>query len=341
MENEPEYNLSTDIISTVIMYGVIIVVFIIVKSSIKIVHHAEVMIVERFGKFHRTLTPGLHWLVPFVDCPRTVNWRYLEVNSNNADAHVVMIQTDRIDMREHVIDFGRQSVITKDTVTMEIDALVYFRVTDPRIAVFKIENLPDAIELLTQATLRNIIANMTLDDTFSSRDHINANLLSILRPDAERWGVSITRVEIFNINPPQLIKLAMENQIKAERERRSHVLVADGNRESTIVKSRGDAARIVLLAEGQRSVDLVRAAGEARAKMLLAEAESKGIEYMQTACQDTGIRSVDYLIAIQYLNSIMSTNASCKNSKVVLIPSKTIVGVNDIIAMNTTLKAKI
>lgn len=338
---EEENDQFADIIATIFLYGVIIAAFIVIKSTIKIVHHAEVLIVERFGKFHRTLTPGLHWLIPFVDCPRTVNWRYLEVKSNNPEAQVMLIQTNRIDMREHVIDFGRQSVITKDTVTMNIDALVYFRVTDPRIAVFKIENLPDAIELLTQSTLRNIIANMTLDDTFSSRDHINANLLSILRPDAERWGVSITRVEIFNINPPENIKLAMENQIKAERERRSHVLVADGNRESTIVKSRGDAARIVLLAEGQRSVDMVRATGEARAKMLFAEAESKSIECMQAACQNTGIRSVDYLIALQYLNSIMSVNKpGSESSKVVLIPSKTIVGVNDVIAMNTTLKAK-
>jgi regulator of protease activity HflC (stomatin/prohibitin superfamily) len=336
-----ENDQNVDIIATILLYVVLIAAFVLVKSTIKIVHHAEVMIVERFGKFHRTLTPGLYLLIPFVDCPRTVNWRYLEVKSNNSSAQVVLIKTDRIDMREHVIDFGKQSVITKDTVTMDIDALVYFRITDPRIAVFKIENLPDAIELLTQATLRNIIANMTLDDTFSSRDHINASLLTILRPDAERWGVSITRVEIFNINPPQTIKHAMENQIRAERERRSNVLVADGNRESTIVKSRGDAAHIVLLAEGQRAVDMVQATGKAKAKMLYAEAESKSVEYMQAACQSTGIRSVDYLIAIQYLNSIKSvTNFNSDNSKVVLIPSNTIVGVHDVIAMNTTLKAK-
>lgn len=152
--------------------------------------------------------------------------------------------TDRIDTREHVLDFGRQHVITKDTVQLDIDALVYFRITDPRVAVFKIQNVPDAIELLTQATLRNVIAQMTLDDTFSSREQINAELLSKVQRDAERWGVTITRVEIFNILPPHDIRSAMENQIKSERERRSTVLQADGERESAVIRSRGDAARV-------------------------------------------------------------------------------------------------
>lgn len=217
----------------------------IIKATVKIVHHAEVMVVERFGKYKTTLKPGLHFLIPYVDVPRVIDWRYVQVPPNGTQPQVVRKVTDRIDMREHILDFGKQNVITKDTVPMEIDALVYYRITDAELAVFKIQNLPDAIELLTQSTLRNIIADMNLDDTFSSREEISAILREKTAGDAERWGVTIIRVEIMNIDPPGDIKQAMEKQIQEERERRSTVLQADGQRESSIVRSRGDAAKII------------------------------------------------------------------------------------------------
>eukprot|EP00501_MAST-03F_sp_TOSAG23-6_P001953 GSMAST32.ASY1.ANO1.2037.1 assembled CDS len=169
-----------------------------INAGIKVVRVAEVMVVERFGKYRTTLAPGVHWLFPYIDTPRRLNWRYLNVSHNNPTALVKSVKTERICMREHVIDFGKQHVITKDTVQMQIDALVYFRVADPLLAVFNIQNLPDAVELLTKSTLRNIIASMTLDDTFSSREKINGELLGKIKADAERWGVTITRVEIFN-----------------------------------------------------------------------------------------------------------------------------------------------
>lgn len=246
---------------------------------------------------------------------------------------MVSTQTDRIDMREHVIDFGRQHVITRDTVQITMDALVYFRVTDPRVAVFQIQNLPDAVELLTQATLRNIVAQMTLDDTFSSREAINTELLSKIQRDSERWGVTITRVEIFNIEPPYDIKAAMENQIRAERERRSTVLRADGTRESAIIKSRGEAAQVVLSAEGARSAELLRAKGNAEAKILLADAEAKCVRAIKEAVGDQ-VRAVDYLAAVEYLNSLRNLTAQ-GDSTVTLVPVEAVDGVDTLVQLNT------
>lgn len=211
-------------IFVVVFVVFLIAIIVVVHYMVKIVHHAEVMVIERFGKYRTTLSPGLHIIVPFVDVPRKVHWRYVDAKVGSSETVVKSIITDRIDMREHVIDFGRQNVITKDTVQIQIDALVYFMIADPRLAVFNIQNLPDAIELLTQSTLRNIIAHLSLDDTFSSRERINEELLQAIVRDAERWGVVITRVEVKEILPPRDIKSTMEAQIIAERERRSMVL---------------------------------------------------------------------------------------------------------------------
>lgn len=320
------------VIITVLVVTYLVVWFF--RTAIKVIHHAEVMIIERLGRYKTTLKPGLYWVWPIIESPRVINWRYLNARNNSAKADVVSVTRDRVDMREHVIDFSPQHVITKDTVQFEIDALVYFRVTDARVAVFNIQNLPDAVELLTQATLRNIVAQMTLDDTFSSREAINTELLGKIQRDAERWGVTITRVEIFNIDPPRDIKSAMENQIRAERFRRSTVLQADGQRESAVIKSRGDAARMVLSAEGARSAALLRAKGDADAKRLLAEAEASAIKLVRDSCGDA-VRAVDYLTAVEYLNAIRNmTYNSGKKDKVVLVPVEAINGLEEFFRLN-------
>mmetsp|Transcript_158744 Transcript_158744/g.385588 ORF Transcript_158744/g.385588 Transcript_158744/m.385588 type:complete len:338 (+) Transcript_158744:235-1248(+) len=304
------------------------------KKAIRTVRHAEVMIVERLGKYKTTLKPGLHWLWPVIESPRHINWRYLDARNNSSEAKVVSTVTDRVDMREHVIDFGRQPVITKDTVQVQIDALVYFRITDPRVAVFHVQNLPDAVELLTQATLRNIVAQMTLDDTFSSREVINGQLLSKIQRDSERWGVTITRVEIFNIIAPWDIKDAMENQIRAERERRSTVLRADGTRESAVIKSRGEAARVVLSAEGTRAATIARAQGDATAKKLVAAAEAECIAAVRAACGES-VRATDYLASVEYLNAMRNMTVSKHDSEVVLVPLEAMDGIDQLVKLNT------
>lgn len=302
--------------------------------SVRVVNHAEVIIIERFGSYKETLMPGLHFVVPLVEQVRQIDWRYL--SSSYSVAEIYNIRTERIDCREHVIDFGRQHVITMDTVQIDIDALVYFRIIDPRLAVFKIQNIPDAVEFVTQATLRNIIANMTLDDTFSSRDTINAELLLRVKPDVERWGVAITRVEIFNIIPPSDIKAAMELQIRAERTRRSEVLRADGERESRIVNSRGDAAKMVLAAEGERASVMLRAKGQAEAKLLESRAEAASMQAIRGALADSNVRAVDYLVAFQYLNLLHELTSRGGASEVVLLPVETFTGIEQIVKLNTS-----
>lgn len=311
----------------IVIVAVLVITFFLVwfiATGFKRVRHAEVMIIERLGKYKCTLKPGCHWTWPIIESPREINWRVMEASWNASSAHVKAYKTDRIDMREHVIDFGKQYVITKDTVRIEIDALVYFRITDPRVAVFRVNNLPDAVELLTQATLRDIIAQMTLDDTFSSREQINTLLLSQVQRDAERWGITITRVEIFNIMPPPDIARAMENQIKSERERRSVVLRADGSRESEVIRSRGEAAQTVLTAEGERASEVLRAKGIAEAKKLLAQAEAISLSQIRQAVSTFGNRGVDYLAAVEYLSSLGQMASSNTPVDLVMVPHDTI-----------------
>jgi len=333
-----------DVAGLIIFYiffvALLICLLIYLKMSVQIVKHAEVMIIERFGKYKDTLKPGLHFLIPFVDSPRKIHWRYLDVNYGSGSLSVVNMVTSRIDMREHVIDFGRQHVITKDTVQIEIDALVYYQITDPELAVFKIQNLPDAIELLTQTTLRNIIAHMTLDDTFSSREIINAQLKESTCGDAERWGVTITRVEIMNILPPADIKDAMEKQIKEERERRSTVLQADGERESAIIRSKGDAAQVILYAEGEKTAKIQRAKGIAESKLLLASAEVESIKSIQESMKGSQAKSIDYMVANQYLNSLNRMTGG-KTSKVFLVPSNTLDTIEEIMKTQQKLQTKL
>jgi len=325
------------VVDVVVFYVVLFVVFLFLVSTgrrwIKIVRHSEVMIIERWGKYHKTLTPGCHLIVPWIDNPRTVHWRYLTVD--NTVPVIQKIATDRVDLREHVIDFDRRHVITKDTVQISIDALVYYRITDPRLAVYAVQNLPDAIELLTQSTLRNCIASLTLDETFSSRDAINAMLLSAIHRDSARWGCSILRCEIVNILPPDDIKQAMERQIKEERDRRSTVIMADGERESAIIRSRGAAAQMVLDAEADKTSAVQRAKGEATALMLQAEAEAASIASIQKPLEGSGLAAADYSSGTEYVSIIKNLsslsasghalqNSGVQASEVVLLPQESV-----------------
>jgi regulator of protease activity HflC (stomatin/prohibitin superfamily) len=162
--------LNTFIAIVIVVSLLVLFLVIFIQKTVVVVRQASVMIIERWGQFHAVYKPGFHFIIPFMETARCINWRCMEVRNNSSSREIVTLVTDRIDLREHVIDFGRQHVITHDTVEMYIDALVYFRIVDARLAVLEIQNLPDAVELLTQASLRNVISNMTLDDTFSSRE---------------------------------------------------------------------------------------------------------------------------------------------------------------------------
>src|SRR3989442_3960834 len=219
------------------------------------------MIMGRWGKYHRTLSWGMICVLRVMDRPRAVAWPETIVTPA-ADSYSRRFRTERIDLRETVYVFPRQNVITKDNVVVEIDALIYSQITDPIRATYEIANLPDAIEKLTQTTLRNVIGEMELDHILSSRDTINAKLRAILDEATHKWESKVSRVELKDINPPRDIRDAMEKQMRAERERRATIITADAERQSRI-----------LSAEGIRQSEINTAEGDKQAKILHAEAE--------------------------------------------------------------------
>ncbi|KAF2070543.1 hypothetical protein CYY_008133 [Polysphondylium violaceum] len=322
--NEPleENHVALAIALYIIVFTFLILALIINKKVVKIVSRTQVMIIERFGKYHTTLNPGLHFLLPFIDSPKMIHWRHLDVPTGSQKPQVVLIDTDRIDMREHVITFGRQHVITKDTVQINIDALMYIQIADPKAAVYRVQNLPDSVELLAQTTLRNIIATLTLDDTFSSREFINAQLKEKTIKDAERWGVIITRVEVMSIRPPNDIKEAMEMQLTKEREKRSHILNAEGEKEGLIIKSKGMAAKIVLTSEAEKTVATQNAKGIAESKRLSAGADVEVIRLIRKAINNPDVSTTGYLVTSQYLDRLSSLPS--KDTNLILVPESSL-----------------
>ena len=200
---------------TIIIFSAIAVfVLIFAVSGFKIVQQSEVVIVERLGKYNRTLSSGINIIWPIIDKPREITWRYV-IESIEGTKSIRFGQKKKIDLRETVYDFPKQNVITKDNVNIQINALLYFQIMDPVKSVYEIENLPDAIEKLTQTTLRNVIGELELDESLSSRDTINSKLRSILDDATNKWGVKVNRVELKDIATPEDIMQAMEKQMRA------------------------------------------------------------------------------------------------------------------------------
>ncbi|HTR20237.1 MAG TPA: paraslipin, partial [Gemmatimonadales bacterium] len=206
----------------IVVGAIALVAIIFVKSTIRVIRQAQTMVIERLGKYNRTLSSGINFIVPFMDQPRAIDWH--EVRSlPSGETTTRRYRSTTIDLRETVYVFPRQNVITKDNVVVEIDALIYFQVTDPVRAAYEIANLPDAIEKLTQTTLRNVIGELDLDQVLSSREHINTKLREILDDATHKWGAKVARVELKDINPPRDIRDAMEKQMRAERDRRAAI----------------------------------------------------------------------------------------------------------------------
>ena len=211
-------------LSIVALIALVAILF--VMSGLKVIRQSETKIIERLGRYHSTLSSGINIIWPILDRPRKVYVRQT-VRGLRGDVTIVKM-SDIIDLREQVYDFPEQSVITKDNVTTRINALLYFQITDPFKSVYEIDNLPNAIEKLTQTTLRNIIGELELDETLTSRDTINTKLRSVLDDATNKWGVKINRVELQDITPPETVRDAMEQQMQAERERRAKILKAEG-----------------------------------------------------------------------------------------------------------------
>lgn len=286
-------------------------VIIYVLNGIKIVSQSETMIVERLGRYHRTLQAGINIILPIVERPKETIARM------NTGA---LRMLNRIDLREQVYDFDKQSVITKDNVMTEINALLYFQIVDPVKSVYEIKNLPMAIEKLTQTTLRNVVGEMELDETLTSRDTINSKLRNVLDEATNKWGVKVNRVELQDITPPESIRFAMEKQMQAERDRRAEILKAEGEKQSAILKSEGEKAAEINAAEAEKQARILKAQGQAEAQILQAEAEAKAIAQISAAvASNKGSDPVQYLLAIKYIESLKEMTSG-KDNKTVYLP---------------------
>jgi len=257
----------------IVLIIVLVIALITVARSIIVIHQSERGLVERFGRYKETLEPGLRFIVPFVDSLRA-----------------------RIDMRETVLDIEPQPVITRDNVTVTVDAVVYYYVTDAKAVRYEVANFYAAVTKLAQTNLRNVIGDMSLDETLTSRERINATLRETLDEATDKWGVKVTRVEVKEIEPPRDISEAMSKQMKAEREKRATILEAEAYREKQILEAEGDKQNAILVAEGDRQAAILRAEGEAQAienvsnaadKFFIGNAQLlKQLEVTQASLQD-------------------------------------------------------
>ena len=289
----------------------LVLVVIYVSQGIKIVSQSETIIIERLGKYNRTLQAGINIILPIVEKPKATAVRL-------PNGFIGM--TKKIDLREQVIDFDKQSVITKDNVMTEINALLYFQIVDPVKSVYEIKNLPLAIEKLTQTTLRNVVGEMELDETLTSRDTINSKLRAVLDEATNKWGVKVNRVELQDITPPESIRFAMEKQMQAERDRRAEILKAEGEKQSAILKSEGEKSAEINAAEAEKQASILKAQGLAEAQVLQAEAEAKAIAQISAAvASNKGADPVQYLLAIKYIESLKEMTSG-KDNKTVYMP---------------------
>jgi len=307
-------------IETGVLIFLVIAVFVIVLAvmGVKIVRQSETMVIERLGKFNRVLDSGVNIIWPIVDRPREIEWKYMH-DSPDGRRTTLRKKATKIDLRENVYDFPKQNVITKDNVITEINALLYFQITEPRRAVYEIANLPDAIEKLTQTSLRNVIGDMELDEVLTSRDKINGTLQKILDDASEKWGVKVNRVELQDINPPEDIKTAMEKQMRAERDRRAAILEAEGSKRSQILMAEGDREAAINRAEGEKQKAILEAEGRSQAIERIAEAEQKAIQKISEALRDSQGDPSQYLIAVKYIETLKEM-VSGQDNKVVYIP---------------------
>jgi len=249
-----------------ILFAIIIIVLVVVIPSIKIVPQAKSYVIERLGSYYKTWGNGIHFKVPFID-------RIANVTS----------------MKEIVKDFAPQPVITSDNVTMQIDTVVYFQITNPNLYTYGVENPISAIENLTATTLRNIIGELELDQTLTSRDIINTKMRAILDEATDPWGIKVNRVEVKNILPPRDIQEAMEKQMRAERERREKILQAEGEKKSSVLIAEGEKESAILRAEAHRESKIRMAEGEAEALLKIKQAEAEGIKLLKEAKADASV----------------------------------------------------
>ncbi len=276
-----------------VLIAIVLCALVLAKKALVIIPQSETKIVERLGRYHATLNPGINLIIPFIDRAKDIvilsRGRYM--------------YSTIIDLREQVYDFPKQNVITKDNVQTEINALLYFQIVDPFKAAYEISNLPNAIEKLTQTTLRNIIGELELDETLTSRDTINKKLGLVLDEATDKWGVKVNRVELQDITPPESVLTAMEKQMQAERNKRATILTSEGKKAADILQSEGEKTAIINKAEAAKQKAILNAEGEAQARIRKAEAEAKAIELI-TEAVGKSTNPANYLLAQKYIQML-------------------------------------
>ena len=286
-----------------ILVIILILIIALVIPNIKIVPQAKAYVIERLGSYNQTWGNGLHVKIPFID----------RVASN-------------VTLKEIVKDFAPQPVITKDNVTMQIDTVVYFQITDPKLYTYGVENPISAIENLTATTLRNIIGELELDQTLTSRDIINSKMRAILDEATDPWGIKVNRVEVKNIIPPRDIQEAMEKQMRAERERREKILQAEGEKKSSILIAEGEKESAILRAEAKKESQIKIAEGEAEALIKIKQAEAEGIKLLKDAKADNSVLTLKGLEALSNLAEGQATK--------IIVPSD----LQNVATIGTTIK---
>lgn len=274
-----------------ILLAIALIVLVVLVSNIKIVPQAKAYTIERLGSYQGTWQTGLHVKIPLIEKIAR-----------------------KVTLKEQVVDFEPQPVITKDNVTMQIDTVVYFQITDPKLFTYGVENPMAAIENLTATTLRNIIGDLELDETLTSRDVINTKMRTILDEATDAWGIKVNRVELKNIIPPQAIQESMEKQMKAERERREAILVAEGQKQSAILVAQGERESMVLRADAKREAQIKEAQGQAEALMTVQKALADSLELLNNAAPN------DQVIRLKALEAFAKA-ADGKATKII-IPSE-------------------
>ncbi len=278
-------------------------------KTIKIVPQATVLVIERFGRFDRLANSGLNMIIPFFENPRAVNWTSVRPGLTS------------IDLREQFLDLPPQPVITRDNVTIHVDSVVYWQITDPIKAVYEMNDLVGGLVQLTITGMRAVMGDMDLDHTLSQRDQINAKLRIILDEATDKWGVKVTRVDVKNINPPEDVRITMEKQMTAERNRRALVLQADGDRQAAITRAEGEKQAAVTRAEGEKESAILQADGAAQARLRNAAAEAEAIARIAQAMLGHG-NPAQYLITQRYIESLKEMVRG-NNSKVIFMPVET------------------
>ena len=282
---------------TYVIIALVVLAVIFIKMSVVIIPQSETRIIERLGKYYATLKPGINIIIPFIDRAKII----MTLNRGR------YVYSSTIDLREQVYDFDKQNVITKDNIQMQINALLYFQIVDPFKAVYEINNLPNAIEKLTQTTLRNIIGELELDQTLTSRDTINTKLRAVLDDATNKWGIKVNRVELQDITPPVSVLQAMEKQMQAER-----------NKRATILNSEGEKTSMINRAEASKQQAILKAEGEAQARIRKAEAEAIAIKQITEAVGDTS-NPANYLLAQKYI-AMLQELATGDKTKTVYLP---------------------